>query len=160
MATMTAPAPSAASGALSLLEPAALAKESKMELVARQVMDGYVQGMHRSPHVGFALDFAQHRPYVPGDDVKRIDWRVFAKADRYYIKQYEVSTNLRCHVVLDASGSMAYRGPADAMSKFRYGQFIAACLSYLVLHQQDSAGHVTFDNKVRQVTPPQTRPTQ
>ena len=76
---------------LSLLDPRALAKISKMELVARQVMDGYVQGMHRSPHVGFALDFAQHRPYVPGDDIKRIDWRVYAKADRYYIKQYEVT---------------------------------------------------------------------
>src|SRR5215203_4405798 len=123
MATMTAPASSPTSGALSLLEPAALAKIGKMELIARQVMDGYVQGMHRSPHVGFALDFAQHRQYVPGDDIKRIDWRVYAKADRYYIKQYEVSTNLRCHVVLDASGSVAYRGTGDALSKFRYAQF-------------------------------------
>jgi uncharacterized protein (DUF58 family) len=130
-----------------------------MELVARQVMDGYVQGMHRSPHVGFALDFAQHRPYVPGDDVKRIDWRVYAKADRYYIKQYEVSTNLRCHVVLDASGSMAYRGEADAMSKFRYGQFVAACLCYLVLHQQDSGGLVTFDTKIRDYLPAKSHPT-
>ena len=130
-----------------------------MELVARQVMDGYVQGMHRSPHVGFALDFAQHRPYVPGDDIKRIDWRVYAKADRYYIKQYEVSTNLRAHVVLDASGSMAYRGQGDAMSKFRYAQFVAACLAYLVLHQQDSAGLVTFDTAVRQFIPARSNPT-
>ena len=138
---------------LSLLDPRALAKIGSMELVARQVMDGYVQGMHRSPHVGFALDFAQHRPYVAGDDIKRIDWRVFAKADRYYIKQYEVSTNLRAHLVLDASGSMAYRGAADAMSKFRYAQFVVACLSYLVLHQQDSAGLVTFDTAVREFVP-------
>ena len=130
-----------------------------MELVARQVMDGYVQGMHRSPHVGFALDFAQHRPYVPGDDIKRIDWRVYAKADRYFIKQYEVSTNLRCHVVLDASGSMAYRGQSDAIDKFRYAQFVAACLSYLVLHQQDSAGLVTFDTKVRDFLPAKSNPT-
>jgi uncharacterized protein (DUF58 family) len=130
-----------------------------MELIARQVMDGYVQGMHRSPHVGFALDFAQHRPYVPGDDVKRIDWRVYAKADRYYIKQYEVSTNLRCHIVLDASGSMGYQGKDDALSKFRYAQFVAGCLSYLVLHQQDSAGLVTFDNKVREFLPPKSSPT-
>ncbi len=144
----------------SLLDPAALAKIGKMELVARQLMDGYVQGMHRSPHVGFALDFAQHRPYVPGDDVKRIDWRVYAKADRYYIKQYEVSTNLRCHVVLDASGSMSYRGTGDALSKFRYAQFVAACLSYLVLHQQDSAGLVTFDSTVREFIPPRSNPTQ
>jgi uncharacterized protein (DUF58 family) len=140
-------------GPLSLLDPRALAKVGSMELVARQVMDGYVQGMHRSPHVGFALDFAQHRAYVPGDDIKRIDWRVYAKADRYYIKQYEVSTNLRAHVVLDASGSMAYRGASDALSKFRYAQFVAACLSYLVLHQQDSAGLITFDTAVRDFIP-------
>ena len=131
-----------------------------MELIAKQVMDGYVQGMHRSPHVGYALDFAQHRQYVPGDDIKRIDWRVYAKADRYYIKQYEVSTNLRCHIVLDASGSMGYKGPADPMSKFRYGQCVAACLSYLVLHQQDSAGLVTFDSKVRDFIPPKSSPMQ
>jgi uncharacterized protein (DUF58 family) len=149
----TQPAP------LSLLDPRALAKVSRMELVARQVMDGYVQGMHRSPHVGFALDFAQHRPYVAGDDIKRIDWRVYAKADRYYIKQYEVSTNLRCHVVLDASGSMAYRGQTDAMDKFRYAQFVTACLCYLVLHQQDSAGLVTFDTKVRDFLPAKSSPT-
>ena len=148
-----------ASGGHSLLDPRALAKVSRMELVARQVMDGYVQGMHRSPHVGFALDFAQHRPYVQGDDVKRIDWRIYAKADRYYIKQYEVSTNLRCHVVLDASGSMAYRGAADAISKFRYAQFVAACLCYLVLHQRDSTGLVTFDTAVRQYLLAKSHPT-
>src|SRR5688572_19478189 len=147
-------------GPLSLLDPRALAKLSRMELVAKQVMDGFVQGMHRSPHIGFALDFAQHRQYVPGDDIKRIDWRVYAKADRYYIKQYEVSTNLRCHLVLDASGSMAYRGANDAMSKYRYGQYLCACLSYLVLHQQDSAGLITFDNKVRDFIPPKSSPMQ
>jgi uncharacterized protein (DUF58 family) len=157
----TAPPPRAApaTGFTSLLDPRALAKISRMELVARQVMDGFVQGMHRSPHVGFALDFAQHRPYVPGDDIKRIDWRVFAKADRYYIKQYEVSTNLRCHVVLDASGSMAYRGAADALGKFRYAQFVAACLCYLVLHQQDSAGLITFDTKIRDYLPARSNAT-
>ena len=146
------------SSATSLLEPHILQKISKMEMVAHQVMDGYVQGMHKSPHIGFALDFAQHRQYVPGDDVKRIDWRAFAKSERYYIKQYEVSTNLRAHIVLDASGSMAYKGEHDTMSKFRYGQFIAACLSYLVLHQQDSAGLITFDNKVRDFIPPRSAP--
>lgn len=146
--------------AASLLEPRVLQQISKMELIARQVMDGYVQGMHRSPHIGFALDFAQHRQYVPGDDVKRIDWRVFGKSERYYIKQYEVTTNLRCSIVLDASGSMAYKGAGDAMSKFRYAQFVAACLSYIVLHQQDSVGLITFDNKVRQFIPPRSSPSQ
>jgi len=121
-------------------------------------MDGYVQGMHRSPHVGFALDFAQHRPYAPGDDIKRVDWRVFAKSERFYIKQHEVSTNLRAHIVLDASGSMDYRGSTDAMSKFRYGQFLAACLAYLILHQQDSAGLITFASKVREFIPPRSAP--
>src|SRR6185312_3173979 len=142
----------------SLLDPRVLQNIGKMELVARQVMDGFVQGLHRSPHVGFALDFAQHRQYVPGDDLKRLDWRIYAKSERYYIKQYEVSTNLRAHLVLDASGSMAYQGQSDAMSKFRYGQYLAACLAYLVLHQQDSAGLITFDNKVREFIPPRSAP--
>ena len=124
-----------------------------MELVAKQVMDGYVQGMHKSPHIGFALDFAQHRQYVPGDDIKRIDWRVYAKADRYYIKQYEVTTNLRAHLIVDASGSMAYQGKSDPLSKFRYAQFVATCLAYLVLHQQDSVGMATFDTQVRDFIP-------
>jgi uncharacterized protein (DUF58 family) len=141
-----------------LLEPQQLAKISKMELVARQLMDGYVQGLHRSPHIGVALDFAQHRQYVPGDDVKRIDWRAFAKTERYYIKQYEQTTNLRAHLVLDASGSMAYRGPSDAMSKFRYGQYLAACLTYLVLHQQDTASLITFDKKIRDFLPSSSAP--
>src|ERR1700754_3890802 len=114
----TPPPPTAKIPGADLLDPRALAAVSHLELVAKQVMDGYVQGMHRSPHIGFALDFAQHRQYVPGDDIKRIDWRVYAKADRYYIKQYEVTTNLRAHIVLDASGSMAYQGTGDVMSKF------------------------------------------
>jgi uncharacterized protein (DUF58 family) len=124
-----------------------------MELVAKTVMDGYVQGMHKSPHTGFALDFAQHRQYAPGDDIKRIDWRVFAKNDRYYIKQYEVTTNLKAHLVLDASGSMKYKGEKDVMSKFRYAQYVCTCLSYLILHQQDSVGLVTFDTEVRKFIP-------
>src|SRR3954462_9345134 len=154
--TMTSVASQPASP--SLLDPSSLAKISKLELVASQLMDGYIQGIHRSPHLGFALDFAQHRQYTAGDDIKRLDWRVFAKADRFYIKQYEVSTTLRAHIVLDASGSMAYRGQSDVMSKFRYAQFLAACLSYLVLHQQDAVGLVTFDNKVRDIMPPKTAP--
>lgn len=146
--------------ASSLLDPRVLQNIGKMELVARQVMDGFVQGLHRSPHVGFALDFAQHRQYVPGDDLKRLDWRIYAKSERYYIKQYEVSTNLRAHLVLDASGSMAYRGKNDSLSKFRYGQFLAACLGYLVLHQQDSAGLATFDTQIRTFIPAKSSPAQ
>jgi uncharacterized protein (DUF58 family) len=136
-----------------LLDPRALAAVSRMELVAKQVMDGYVQGMHRSPHLGFALDFAQHRQYALGDDIKRIDWRVYAKADRYFIKQYEVTTNLKAHIIVDASGSMSYQGKTDPMSKFRYAQFTATCLAYLILHQQDSVGLITFDAKLRDFIP-------
>ena len=143
---------------LSLLDPTALAKISRLELVARQLMDGYVQGLHRSPHLGFALDFAQHRQYVPGDDIKRLDWRVYAKADRFYIKQYEVSTTLSAHIVVDCSGSMAYKGEHDSLSKFRYAQFLGSCLAYLILHQQDAVGLVTFDSKVRDILPPKTAP--
>jgi uncharacterized protein (DUF58 family) len=157
---MSSPSSSSDSSRTSLLDPNALQQIGRMELVAKQVMDGFVQGLHRSPHVGFALDFAQHRQYAPGDDIKRLDWRVYAKSERYYIKQYEVSTNLRAHLVLDASGSMAYRGKSDALSKFRYAQFVAACLSYLVLHQQDSAGLATFDTKIRSFIPPRSTPAQ
>jgi uncharacterized protein (DUF58 family) len=121
-------------------------------------MDGYVQGLHRSPHLGFALDFAQHRQYTFGDDIKRIDWRVYAKADRYYIKQYEVSTTLAAHLIVDASGSMGYKGEKSALSKFRYAQFIAASLAYLALHQQDAAGLVTFDSAVRDMLPARSAP--
>src|ERR1035437_9127304 len=154
--TATATVPLARPSATSLLEPSVLQKISKMELVAKQVMDGYVQGMHRSPHIGFALDFAQHRQYTPGDDIKRIDWRVFAKQDRYYIKQYEVTTNLKAHIIVDASGSMAHQGKSgggDAMSKFRYAQFAAICLAYLILHQKDSVGLVTFNSKIESFIP-------
>src|SRR5688500_20295624 len=105
--------------ALGLLHPATLAKVGRMELVARQLMDGFVQGMHRSPHVGFALDFAQHRQYVAGDDIKRIDWRVYAKADRYYLQQYEVSTDLRAPLLLHARRSSAYQGQGAAIGNVR-----------------------------------------
>src|SRR5258708_988130 len=128
----------------SLLDPRSLTKSRRLDPVAPKLMDVYVHGLHPPPHLGSAVDSPHHRQYVPGDDIKRLDWRVYAKADRFYIKQYEVSTTLRAHVVLDASGSMAYRGQHDAMSKFRYAQFLAACLSYLILHQQDATRLVTF----------------
>jgi uncharacterized protein (DUF58 family) len=142
--------------ASSLLDPRVLAGVNRLELMATQVMDGFVQGLHRSSHVGFALDFAQHRQYVPGDDIKRIDWRVYAKADRFYIKQYEVTTNLRATIVLDTSASMGYRGRGALLSKQRYGQLLAAALAYLVLHQQDAAGLVTCATRVQEWVPPRS----
>jgi uncharacterized protein (DUF58 family) len=153
--TKRSPRPSASSP---LLAPAVLAKIGRLELAAHQVMDGYVQGMHRSSQLGFALDFAQHRPYTVGDDTKRIDWRLFAKSDRYYIKQYEVTTNLHAYIILDCSGSMAYRGQNEPMSKYRYGQYLTSCLAYLVLHQQDSCGLFTVDNAIRDVIPSRSTP--
>jgi uncharacterized protein (DUF58 family) len=134
-----------------LLDPKTLSQLGNLELIAKHVVSGCMQGHHRSPHLGFALDFAQHRPYVAGDDIRRIDWRAFARNERYYIKQQEVSTNLRAQLLLDASGSMAYQGDADAMSKFRYAQCVAASLAYLVLRQQDSVGLITFDKTVREM---------
>jgi uncharacterized protein (DUF58 family) len=145
---------------LPLLDPQAIAQLGSLELIAREVVSGYTHGRHRSPRVGFALDFAQHRPYVAGDDIRRIDWRAFARNERYYVKQQEVSTSLRAQLLLDASGSMAYRGEADAMSKFRYAQCVAASLAYLVLRQQDSAGLITFDKTVREVVAPSSTPSQ
>jgi len=137
-----------------LLDPATLEKLGGLEIIARHVVDGFLQGMHRSPHVGFAMDFAHHRPYSPGDDVRRIDWRAFARSERFYLKQHEVSTNLRAHILLDASGSMAYRGKDDAVSKFRYAQILAASLAYLILRQKDSVGLIAFDGQIRSEVAP------
>jgi uncharacterized protein (DUF58 family) len=137
-----------------LLDSATLEKLGGLEIIARHVVDGFLQGMHRSPHVGFAMDFAHHRPYSPGDDVRRIDWRAFARSERFYLKQHEVSTNLRAHLLLDASGSMAYRGRRDVMTKFRYAQILAASLAYLILRQKDSVGLLTFNHRVTGEIPP------
>ena len=142
-----------------VLDPAALAKISRLELIARLVVEGYVGGRHKSPFKGLSVEFAEHRQYAVGDDLTDIDWKVYGKSDRYYIKQYEEETNLRCYLVLDASGSMRYarrRGPRDTApppTKFRYGCCLAAALGYLMLQQQDAVGLVTFDDQVREYLP-------
>jgi uncharacterized protein (DUF58 family) len=128
------------SAPLRTLTPQTLKALGRLELMAQQAMAGYVQGRHRSTRQGYALDFAQHRAYVPGDDVKRIDWRAYAKADRYYIKQYEVQTSLRVLLAVDASGSMLYQGPQDDLSKWRYAQLLATACAYVALEQQDNVG--------------------
>ncbi len=139
-----------------LIDPKALLKLGRLELIARQVVEGFVSGKHRSPYKGFSVEFAEHREYTPGDDLRDLDWRVYARSDRYYIKQYEEETNLRAYVLLDASGSMRYTG--DSISKFRYAQFVAATLAHLMLHQQDAVGLVTFDEQMRRYIPPRSRP--
>jgi uncharacterized protein (DUF58 family) len=139
---------------------------TRLELVARSVMEGFVSGRHKSPHKGFSVEFAEHRQYVPGDDLRDLDWRVLARKDRYYIKQYIEETNLRATILLDASGSMAYRGEQAAevdgrkLSKLEYAQYIAAVLSYLLIGQQDAVGMVTFDNAIRSYIPARSRASQ
>ncbi|MFO0066727.1 MAG: DUF58 domain-containing protein [Pirellulaceae bacterium] len=133
------------------LHPDAIRRISRMELRARHLVEGFLAGMHRSPYFGQSIEFLQHRQYVPGDDLRHIDWKVWGRQDRLYIKQYQEDTNLRCSVLLDTSESMRYgRG---ALNKMEYASTIAACLSYLVIRQQDAAGLVLFDDRIRRRLP-------
>jgi uncharacterized protein (DUF58 family) len=133
-------------------DPTSLSKYGRLALVARTLVEGFLTGAHKSPYKGFSVEFAEHRQYYPGDEIRHIDWRAYGKTDRYYIKEYEEETNLRAHLLVDASGSMAYRG--KHASKFQYAQYIAASLAYLMLHQRDAVGLVTHDTRVRQLIPP------
>ena len=126
------------------LDPQRLARLEGLQLRARLIVEGYVSGVHRSPYHGFSIEFAEHREYAPGDDLRYLDWKVFGRTDKFYLKQFEEETNLVCSLLLDTSESMAYQGPAAAMSKLEYAQCAAASLAYLVLRQQDSVGLVTF----------------
>src|SRR5947209_5499580 len=133
------------------LDPKVIANISRLDLRARHVVEGFISGMHRSPFFGHSIEFVQHREYVPGDDLRHLDWKVWSKTDRFYIKQYEEETNLRSTLVVDVSESMHYgRG---ALNKYGYGCTAAACLAYLLLRQQDSVGLITFDADVRQIVP-------
>ncbi len=134
-------------------DPTSLAKYGRLTLVARQLVEGFLTGVHKSPYKGFSVEFAEHRQYYPGDEIRHIDWRAYGKTDRYYIKEYEEETNLKAHLLVDASGSMAYRG-AGAASKFQFAQYVAASLAYLMLHQRDAVGLLTHDDKVRTLIPP------
>jgi len=138
------------------LDPLTLAKVRGLELQARLLVEGYLSGMHRSPYHGFSVEFAQHREYVPGDDIKHIDWKVYGRNDRFYLKQYEQETNLVCWLVVDVSESMQYK--SAEISKYDYACMTAAGLAYLILKQQDSAGLVTFDNQVRKFLKPSSQP--
>ncbi|HVT30396.1 MAG TPA: DUF58 domain-containing protein [Lacipirellulaceae bacterium] len=142
------------------LEPQTLARLHGLELRARRIVEGYVAGLHRSPYRGFSNEFAEHREYAPGDDLRYVDWKVFGKSDRYYLKQFEEETNLLCYLVLDTSESMQYQGPHAPLSKLAYAQCAAAALAYLVLHQRDAVGLVTFDQEIRQLIRPSSNPTQ
>jgi len=126
-----------------------LAKLQGLELRARSIVEGYVSGVHRSPYHGFSIEFAEHREYAQGDDLRYVDWKVFGKTDKFYLKQYEEETNLVSHMLIDTSESMRYRSADAPLSKLEYAQCVAASLSYLILQQQDSVGLVTFDSEVR-----------
>ncbi|MEQ8788347.1 MAG: DUF58 domain-containing protein [Pirellulaceae bacterium] len=141
------------------LDPQTLARLEGLKLRARHIVEGYVAGLHRSPFQGFSIEFAEHREYTPGDDLRYVDWKVFGRTDKVYLKQYEDETNLVCYLVLDTSESMRYRGPNAPLSKLEFAQCIAASLAWLVLTQQDSVGLATFDNEVRHYVRPASNPT-
>ncbi|HMC67419.1 MAG TPA: DUF58 domain-containing protein [Gemmataceae bacterium] len=139
-------------------DPEGLARVGHMELVARQVVEGFLTGRHRSPYHGFSVEYLDHRAYAPGDEIRTIDWKILARTDKYYVKLFEDETNLRAYILLDCSRSMGFK--SGALSKLEYGSYLAAALSYLMLHQNDAVGLVLFDQGIRQYLPPRARPTQ
>ena len=128
-----------------------------MELKARTVVEGFLSGLHRSPYKGFSVEFAEYRQYLPGDDLSTLDWKVYARSDRYYVKKFEEETNLECQLLLDVSASMTYRGGA-AMSKIDYGSVLAASLAYLMNRQRDATGLIEFDERITNRLPASARP--
>ena len=133
------------------IDPEAVAKLGRFNIVARSVVEGAMSGLHRSPYHGFSVEFAEHREYAFGDNLRDIDWKVLGKTDRYYIKQYEEETNLKAYVVLDTSASMGYS--SNGLTKLEYGSYIAASLMYMMVKQQDSVGLITFDDKINTFVP-------
>jgi uncharacterized protein (DUF58 family) len=133
------------------VDPKVLARIGNLELVARSVVDGFINGIHRSPFFGASVDFAEHRGYVPGDDIRRVDWRLYARTDRYYIKEYEADSNSNFSVLLDVSKSMGYG--SQGMTKLDYARILAGCLTYLVHRQRDRVGFVAFDNDIVEFVP-------
>ncbi|MEP6689998.1 MAG: DUF58 domain-containing protein [Gemmatimonadaceae bacterium] len=138
------------------LDPRVLARLGDLELIARTVVEGFITGLHRSPHLGLSMDFAEHRPYMPGDDIRRMDWRVYARTDRYYMKEFEADTNTNVVVLVDVSRSMSYASPGH-VSKLDYARFLAASLAYFSRKQRDRVGLVTFDHEIVDYVPPSAK---
>lgn len=136
-----------------LLDPAEVARLGGIEIVAQGVVEGYLAGVHRSPFRGFSVEFVEHRAYQPGDEPRYLDWRMLARSDRLFVKQYEEETNLRAMMLLDASRSMAWRGGPDRLTKLEYAQRLAAAVGLILLRQRDATGLITFDDAVREVVP-------
>ena len=142
-------------GADSFLDPETVSGLGRLDLIARLVVEGFITGLHRSPYHGFSVEFSEHRPYMPGDPIRDLDWKALAKTDRLYVKRYEEETNLKAYLLVDASGSMAFRG-AGAISKFRYGCCLAAALAYLMLRQRDAVGLTLFRDRALSHVPPRS----
>jgi uncharacterized protein (DUF58 family) len=136
------------------LDPVVLSSISNLEMIARHVVEGFLTGLHKSPFHGFSVEFSQHRPYNPGDNLRFVDWKVYGRTDRFYIKQFEEETNLRCYILLDISKSMLY-GSAR-IKKYQYATYLAAALAYLLIHQRDATGLVLFDSKIRKILQPRS----
>lgn len=137
-----------------LIDPSLIASLGHIEVVARWIVDGFMAGLHRSPQKGFSVEFAEYRPYLPGDDPRYIDWKIAARSDRWVVRQYEEETNLRATLVLDVSRSMAWSGHPARLTKLAYAEHLIACLALLLLRQRDAVGVVRFDDKVRSAVPP------
>jgi uncharacterized protein (DUF58 family) len=127
-----------------------------LDVRARLVVEGFIAGMHRSPFHGFSVEFAEHRPYMPGDPLKNLDWKVLAKSDRYLVKQYTEETNLRAHLLVDLSGSMGFQSQRASLSKLEYARSLAAALAYLMIHQQDAVGAMLFADRPLRYVPPRS----
>lgn len=140
---------------LKYLDPAFVRQISNMELRARLIVEGFITGLHKSPYHGFSVEFAEHRPYNPGDELRHVDWKVYGKTDRFYVKQYEEETNLRHYVVLDTSASMRYKHSAE-ISKLEYGAYLSAALHYMMVKQRDATGLIAFDETIHTLMRPKS----
>ncbi len=140
---------------LKYLDPAFVSQLSNMELRARLIVEGFITGLHKSPYHGFSVEFAEHRPYNPGDELRHVDWKVYGKTDRHYVKQYEEETNLRHYVVLDTSTSMRYKH-SSSVSKLEYGAYLASALHFMMARQRDATGLIAFDEKIHTLRPPKS----
>src|SRR5687768_9314943 len=141
------------------LRPEVIRQVGRLDLRAKFIVEGFLAGLHASPYHGFSVEFSEHRKYVAGDDLKDLDWNIFAKTDKYYVKKFEAETNVSGYLVMDLSASMAYTYRQE-LTKFDYAICLAAALGYLMIHQQDPVGLVTFDTKVRTVVPPKSKRSQ
>ncbi len=133
-----------------------MARLSRLDLKARLVVEGFLSGLHSSPRKGFSQEFCDHRQYMPGDELKGIDWKVYGRSDRFYVKEYQEETNLRAYILLDKSGSMGY---GKKISKLEYAKYLAASIAYMLFKQKDSVGIATFDDRIREIVPPSARRT-